>query len=168
MLKVNSLFKFFIFIGGIVGLLWSGLSYAAVVDCVGWEKEPLMGTSADTKPTTNLQCQRFIESDTTRVFYWDGSTWVRFSESLTSSLRINTIGSNTVKATSGELLGIYVASTSAGTISIWNDADATCNTSQITGTITPAVGWHVIPVRLSTGICALTGGTAIDVTLIYR
>lgn len=63
------------------------------------------------------------------------------------------------------LLGFYVNSTNAGTIVIH---DSTGADAAITGTITPAIGFHELPVDLATGLRAVIGGTALNVTLFYK
>lgn len=73
--------------------------------------------------------------------------------------------SGVVNAVSGRLIGFYVASTSAGTIVLYDNASAGSGT-QLSGTITPAVGWHSFPVGFTNGCYATLGGT-IDVTFSY-
>jgi hypothetical protein len=73
--------------------------------------------------------------------------------------------SGTVKDGSGVLLGFYVASTSSGTIVL---RDGVLDTSPaVSGTITPAVGWHAFPAVFSTGIRATLAST-INVTFLYK
>ena len=141
---------------------------AAVLDCIGWESKPLIGLSSDIKPDSNNICQRFIEIDTTRIYYWDGSSWRTFSGGITKSERISTLTSTLVKITSGEVLGFYVSSTNAGTLVFYDDNTGACNTGQLTGTITPVVGWNTLPLTTTSGICVLSAGTAVDATIIYR
>ena len=62
------------------------------------------------------------------------------------------------------LIGFHVNSTNAGTI-VFRDGSATGTV--INGTITPAIGWHFLPVTAATGLHATIGGTALDVTIIY-
>lgn len=71
----------------------------------------------------------------------------------------------TVKSGRGKLAGFYVASTNVGTLVLH---DATAATNAITGTITPAVGWHPFPVNFRAGLHAVIGGTALDVTFVYE
>ena len=61
---------------------------------------------------------------------------------------------------SGVLLGFYVNSTSAGTIALADGATA------ISGTITPAIGFHRFPAAFGTSLVATIGGT-LNVTLLY-
>lgn len=72
-------------------------------------------------------------------------------------------GTGTVKATPGRLLGFYVGSTSSGTIVL---RDGGASGTALTGTITPAVGWHALPLAYSTDLHATLGGT-ISVTFAY-
>lgn len=76
--------------------------------------------------------------------------------------------SNQVKASAGEMIGFYVNSTNAGTLRFYDQVNATCNSGPKGGAITPAIGYHPYPAKFATGICALTGGTGIDVTAVYR
>lgn len=70
--------------------------------------------------------------------------------------------SGAVKAGAGSIAGFYVASTTAGTITLYDNPSAASGT-QISGTITPAVGWHAFPARFSRGCWVEIAGT-IDVT----
>lgn len=63
------------------------------------------------------------------------------------------------------LLGFYVNNTNAGTI-VFHDAISA--SAAITGTITPAIGFHELPVDFATGLRVVIGGTALDVTLFYK
>lgn len=60
----------------------------------------------------------------------------------------------------GTLLGFYVNSTSSGTIVL---RDGGASGTALSGTITPAVGFHRFPAALSTNCHATIGGT-LDVT----
>lgn len=59
-------------------------------------------------------------------------------------------------------LGFYVNSTTAGTLVLRNKGSGS---SAVTGTITPAVGWHAFPMSYPGGLHATIGGT-LDVTFI--
>lgn len=74
--------------------------------------------------------------------------------------------SGQVSKVPGTLLGFYVASTNVGTIALTDSASATGGTT-LTGTITPAVGFHRIAAACSSGCYATIGGTALDVTLFF-
>ncbi len=73
-------------------------------------------------------------------------------------------GTGTVNARPSRLVGFYVNSTSAGTLIFYDAASAT---NAVTGTITPAIGWHFLPISFGTGIHVAVGGT-INVTLVYQ
>ena len=77
----------------------------------------------------------------------------------------NLLNPNTVNDTlEGALLGFFVATTSAGTIVLYDGQSA--SGTQITGTITPAAGqYYIFPVAYRNGLYATIGGT-IDVTFI--
>lgn len=75
----------------------------------------------------------------------------------------NLTASALVKTGQGRLKGMYVNSTTAGTIKFWDDVTATGTV--INNTITPAVGYHNLGnVSFNTGLYATIGGT-LNVTL---
>ena len=78
---------------------------------------------------------------------------------------INLTTSDIVSKVAGSLLGFYVNSTNAGTIVLLNGTLST--SSAVTGTITPAIGWHRLPAAFPNGCYATIGGTALNVTLIF-
>jgi hypothetical protein len=81
-----------------------------------------------------------------------------------SGVAKNLTASGAVSLTGGDLLGFYVNSTSAGTIVI-RDGTTSSGTA-ISGTITPAIGFHRYPADCNTGCYATLGGT-IDVTFFF-
>ena len=91
--------------------------------------------------------------------YTSGASHV--SESGTFS---NKTATATIKTGAGLLTGFYVNSTTAGTIVFY---DATSATNAITGTITPAVGWHALPVNFNTGLHIVIANT-LNVTIVYK
>lgn len=79
---------------------------------------------------------------------------------------VNTTASALIKTGQGVLIGMYVNSTSAGTIKLWDNTSAA--TTVINNTITPAIGYHSLGnASFSTGLYATIGGT-LDVTLYYQ
>jgi hypothetical protein len=77
----------------------------------------------------------------------------------------NLTASALVKTGFGVLKGMYVNSTSSGTIKFWDQTSAA--TPVINNTITPAVGYHSLgDADFTTGLYATIGGT-LDVTLYY-
>ena len=85
---------------------------------------------------------------------------------LTPKKYLNLTASQLAKTGPGTLVGMYVNSTSAGTIKFWDALTAT--TPVINNTITPAVGYHHLgEVSFSTGLYVTIGGT-LDVTLHYK
>lgn len=76
---------------------------------------------------------------------------------------VNKTASANVKAGMGELIGFYVNSTNAGTLILYDDA-GTGTTTAISGTITPAIGFHRFPASFAAGLNAVIGGTALNVT----
>lgn len=73
---------------------------------------------------------------------------------------VNLTASGSILATPGQIVGFYVASTSSGTIVL---RDGGSDGTAISGTITPAVGYHAFPAALSAAGYATLGNT-IDVT----
>lgn len=77
----------------------------------------------------------------------------------------NLSASALIKTGQGSLCGMYVNSTSAGTIKFWDNTSAAGTV--INNTITPAIGYHNLgSVAFTTGLYATIGGT-LDVTLHY-
>lgn len=72
----------------------------------------------------------------------------------------NLTATGTVNANPGSLIGFYVNSTTGGTVII-ND-----NTTAISGTITPAIGYHAYPADFGTS-CKVTIANTLDVTFFY-
>lgn len=68
----------------------------------------------------------------------------------------NITGTGTVKVVSGQLLGFYVNSTSSGTLVL---RDGGSGGTQISGTITPAVGFHRFPATFNTDLHATIANT---------
>ena len=78
----------------------------------------------------------------------------------------NLTASGQVKAGPGTLVGMYVNSTSSGTIKFWDDP-AAANTV-MNNTITPAVGWHDLGAGNFKIACYATIGGTLDVTIYYE
>lgn len=76
----------------------------------------------------------------------------------------NLTASGAVSAYTGTLLGFYVHSTTSGTIVL---KDGGSSGTAISGTITPAVGFHRYPASFGTACYATIGGSALDVTFFY-
>ena len=72
----------------------------------------------------------------------------------------NVTATGTISINPARLVGFYVNSTTAGTIIISDGSTA------ISGTITPAIGWHFFPAACSTNINVTIGGT-LNVTLFF-
>lgn len=73
-------------------------------------------------------------------------------------------GTGTVYSSPCRIVGFYVNSTTAGTLILY---DATSAANAISGTITPAVGWHFFPAAVGTALHVAVGGT-INVTFVYQ
>ena len=72
----------------------------------------------------------------------------------------NITATGPVSAGPCQLLGFYVNSTSSGTIALTDGGAA------ISGTITPAIGFHHFPATIGTSLSATIGGT-LNVTLFF-
>ena len=77
---------------------------------------------------------------------------------------VNLTGSGAVSLTPGTLIGFYVNSTSSGTIVL---RDGGSGGTAVTGTITPAIGWHAFNGAFATN-CYATLGSTINVTFIFQ
>ncbi len=88
--------------------------------------------------------------------------------SVQSGTPINLSATGVISEASGALLGFYVNSTSSGTIvlSTGGAAGATSGGTAISGTITPAIGWHSYPVETPNRMYATLGAT-INVTFVF-
>ena len=75
----------------------------------------------------------------------------------------NITSTSAVCAGAGQLVGFYVNSTTAGTIVL---RDGGASGTVMSGTITPAVGFHAFPAVFGTSLHATIGGT-IDVTFFF-
>jgi len=76
---------------------------------------------------------------------------------------VNLTSSGAISTVPGRIIGFYVASTSSGTIIL---KDGGSGGTAISGTITPAVGWHFFPAAISTSAYATIAST-IDVTFMF-
>lgn len=78
----------------------------------------------------------------------------------------NITATGVVTANPGTLTGFYVNSTTTGTLVL---RDGGSGGTAITGTITPAIGWHFLPAAFgkSGGLHATIANT-LDVTFIYQ
>ena len=80
-----------------------------------------------------------------------------------SGTPVNLSGSGAVSLVAGSLLGFYVNSTTAGTVVLRNGGAAG---TAISGTITPAIGWHRFPAYTPAG-CYATFANALDATFFF-
>jgi hypothetical protein len=63
-----------------------------------------------------------------------------------------------------QLIGFYVNSTTVGTLVLRNGG---ASGEVMSGTITPAIGFHRFPAYVGTSLYATIGGSALDVTFFY-
>ena len=87
----------------------------------------------------------------------------QFAESGTP---LNKSSTGTVSVVSGTLLGFYVNNTSSGTLILKVGSAGTSSGTAISGTITPAIGWHRFPAYCPGGLHATIANT-LDVTFSF-
>ena len=76
---------------------------------------------------------------------------------IVSPIQVSSTGN--IKATGGSLLGVFVETTTAGTIAIYDSATTTTTTPIVT-TFTPtAATWYPLPFGFSNGCYVVVGGT---------
>jgi hypothetical protein len=63
-----------------------------------------------------------------------------------------------------QLLGFYVNSTTVGTVVL---KDGGSSGTVMSGTITPAIGFHPFPANVGTSLHATIAGTALNVTFFF-
>jgi hypothetical protein len=63
-----------------------------------------------------------------------------------------------------QLIGFYVNNTTAGTLVLRNGGT---NGEVMSGTITPAIGFHRFPANVGVSLYATIGGTGLDVTFFF-
>jgi len=63
-----------------------------------------------------------------------------------------------------QLLGFYINTTTAGTLVL---RDGGASGTVMSGTITPAIGFHRFPANVGTSLHATIAGTALDVTFFF-
>lgn len=81
-----------------------------------------------------------------------------------SGTPVNLTASGSISLHPGALLGFYVNSTSSGTV-VFRDGGS--GGTVISGTITPAIGFHRFPAACVTG-CYVTVGGTLDATFFYQ
>lgn len=77
----------------------------------------------------------------------------------------NLTASGAIYAKPCKLKGFYINSTTAGTLIL---KDGGSSGTAISGTITPAIGWHFYPADFAVSPYATIGGTALDVTFVFE
>ena len=63
-----------------------------------------------------------------------------------------------------QLIGFYVNNTTIGTLVL---KDGGASGTAMSGTITPAIGFHRFPANVGVSLYATIGGSALDVTFFY-
>ena len=76
----------------------------------------------------------------------------------------NITATGAVSTGSCQLIGFYVNSTNAGTLVLRNGG---ASGEVMSGTITPAIGFHRFPANVGVSLYATIGGSALDVTFFF-
>jgi hypothetical protein len=79
----------------------------------------------------------------------------------------NLTASGTISKESGTLLGFYVNNTSSGTMTIKAGASGASTGTAISGTITPAIGFHPFPAYCVSGAYFTLASGSLDVTFFF-
>ena len=85
------------------------------------------------------------------------------SQQVEAGTPVNISSSGAVSLVAGTLLGFYVNSTTSGTVVVRNGGAAG---TVLSGTITPAIGFHRFPAYCPVG-CYLTLANTINVTALF-
>lgn len=75
---------------------------------------------------------------------------------------VNVTATASINPQMGRLLGFYVNSTTGGTLVL---RDGGASGTVLTGTITPAIGWHSLPLTYATSLHATIANT-LNVTFV--
>ena len=67
----------------------------------------------------------------------------------------------------GTLLGFYVNNTSSGTVVVYNGTTAVSPSVAVTGTITPAIGWHAMKLYCPAGCYIDVPSGSINLTAFF-
>jgi hypothetical protein len=86
------------------------------------------------------------------------------TQKVESGTPVNLTNSGAVSATTGNILGFYVNNTTAGVI---NFKDGGSGGTAITGSITPAIGFHRLPAYFTTSCYMTLVSGAIDITVFF-
>jgi hypothetical protein len=76
----------------------------------------------------------------------------------------NITATGAVSTGSCQLIGFYVNSTTVGTLVLRNGG---ASGEVMSGTITPAIGFHRFPANVGVSLYATIGGSALDVTFFF-
>lgn len=88
--------------------------------------------------------------------------------------RVNVVGGNTyvnqsasatIKSGAGDLIGIYVNSTSSGNLKIYDNTAA--SGTVILNTFAPSAGWNPMPFHFATGLTVQVASGTIDYTVSF-
>lgn len=93
------------------------------------------------------------------------TNWLTNARMMPTGKYANLTDDTLVKQGEGQLSGFYVNSTSAGVIQIYDGAST--SGTPITGQVTPAVGWHPLPVAFANGLYIEKVSGTINLTAVY-
>ena len=82
---------------------------------------------------------------------------------MNSGQPVRLTSTNAISLQAGHLIGFYVASTTLGTIVL---RDGGASGTVMSGTITPAIGYHPFPANVGSSLHVTEGGT-MDVTFFF-
>lgn len=88
------------------------------------------------------------------------------SQIVQSGVPTNLTSTGTISKVSGTLLGFYVNSTSSGTVVFRSGSEGSSSGTAISGTITPAIGYHAFPAYCPGG-CHVTIASTINATFFF-
>lgn len=137
-----------------------------------------VASNSITEDSTTKQIPRSVINNSSGVESTDTNGWVKVTlasalaktiDSITArpeaSTYTNITASTLIRTGAGILVGMYVNSTSSGTIKFWDNTSAA--TTVINNTITPAIGYHPLGnAAFTTGLYATIGST-LDVTIYW-
>ncbi len=81
-----------------------------------------------------------------------------------SGMPVNITSTSVVTAGPCQMLGFYVNNTSSGTLVLKSGGSSG---TAISGTITPAIGWHKFPADIKNGGISATIANTLDVTFFF-
>lgn len=170
------------------------IALPAQADVVRLSTGAYAGASSDEKPTTDIaRTARFLETDTGRVYLWDGSSWVQWGDSVFlgntlagEDLSLNrTFGGpkglckvmsadGVIKASAGMLISVYISKAEANDDFVIYDNASAASGTQVFNQTDVGAGDHKfdnVPASVANGlyldVTAADGSIAFTVTVCY-